>query len=131
MGKKRSSKQTRQVSVAVAEASSAAEEGQLSPPRKRGRPRKIVEKTENEARREEEGAINEAVEEREDVGISRSDLERVRITGEEGERGTTSFKGGEEKEEKEQFEGGEEEEEEDRPTRSRRARRKSKPRKSS
>ncbi|XP_039066911.1 uncharacterized protein LOC120212794 isoform X2 [Hibiscus syriacus] len=59
MGKK--SKKTKQLSVAIVEGSSAGEEAhqqqsQPQTPRKRGRPRKIVERTGSEEMKEEEAA---------------------------------------------------------------------------
>lgn len=52
MGKKKMPKKTKELSVAIAESSSIAEDTQqqqqIVTPRKRGRPRKIVEKTESE-----------------------------------------------------------------------------------
>ncbi|KAI8549686.1 hypothetical protein RHMOL_Rhmol06G0044000 [Rhododendron molle] len=57
MGKKKMPKKTKELSVAIAESSSMGEETQqqqIITPRKRGRPRKIVEKTESEEIKEAE-----------------------------------------------------------------------------
>ncbi|KAF7139828.1 hypothetical protein RHSIM_Rhsim06G0033800 [Rhododendron simsii] len=59
MGKKKMPKKTKELSVAIAESSSMVEETQqqqqqIITPRKRGRPRKIVEKTEGEEIKEAE-----------------------------------------------------------------------------
>lgn len=62
MGKKKKPQKTKELSVAIAEASSAGEEVPQQPsqqpltPRKRGRPRKNVEKIETEEIKEEEAA---------------------------------------------------------------------------
>lgn len=68
MGKKKTAKKTKEVSVAIAESASiGSSEPQQQTPRKRGRPRKIVEKTESEEIKEEqrEAAAETVVEESE------------------------------------------------------------------
>jgi len=118
MGKKKMPKKTKELSVAIAESSSIAEDTQqqqqIVTPRKRGRPRKIVEKTESEEIKE----IKKGEEEEED-----SESKKAKMIGEEEEEekklmkveGATSSSVAKEIQ----------------PQRKSRARRKSKPRKSS
>lgn len=108
-------KKTKELSVAIAESSSIAEDTQqqqqIVTPRKRGRPRKIVEKTESEEIKE----IKKGEEEEED-----SESKKAKMIGEEEKKlmkveGATSSSVAKEIQ----------------PQRKSRARRKSKPRKSS
>ncbi|KAG5543208.1 hypothetical protein RHGRI_016083 [Rhododendron griersonianum] len=83
MGKKKMPKKTKELSVAIAESSSMAEETQqqqqqIITPRKRGRPRKIVEKTESEEIKEaEEIKVEEEAE---------TESKKTKMIGEEEEK---------------------------------------------
>ncbi|XAR61770.1 hypothetical protein NMG60_11016282 [Bertholletia excelsa] len=117
MGKKKVPKKTKELSVAIAESSSiGTETQQRQTPRKRGRPRKVVEKIESEEIKEEQALASE-VAERESKKAKTSEEEEGRAEVKEEEPASSSV--GEAKKE-----GGTE-----RPRS--RARRKSKPRKSS
>ncbi|KAJ4701926.1 FK506-binding protein 4-like [Melia azedarach] len=128
MGKKKPQK-TKELSVAIAEASTTGEETQQQQtPRKRGRPRKIVEKTEGEEKKEE--AVPAEAQAPEEV-VSESQSKRVKTSEEEEQEqevkqraSLTSMEGTKKGE-------GQSVVERELPPRRSRARRKSKPRKSS
>ncbi|CAK7349292.1 unnamed protein product [Dovyalis caffra] len=84
MGKNKKPQKTKELSVAIAEASITGDETQQQPqtPRKRGRPRKIIEKIESEVKREE--SIAEGTQATEQVIGSHS--KKVKFSQEEEEQ---------------------------------------------
>ncbi|KAF3971518.1 hypothetical protein ACB098_01G045400 [Castanea mollissima] len=135
MGKKKPQK-TKELSVAIAEASITGDEGQQQPlsqtPRKRGRPRKIIPESQDKKEDEEESVAKEA----EDT-TNESQSKKVKTGEEEEEEQQQKLKGegssasmGLGASKKEEGQAGKREVLPKEPPRSR-ARRKSKPRKSS
>ncbi|GFY86160.1 hypothetical protein Acr_04g0008980 [Actinidia rufa] len=78
MGRRKTAKKTKELSVAIAESSSIGEESSpQKTPRKRGRPRKIVKRSESEEIKQEGEAEREA-RERESKKVKEEDSEEVK-----------------------------------------------------